>query len=158
MDIKFRTKFDRIRVYTDPGDPMVNDYMSVYDDDGKRKVIVSGQYNLYDKIQSYRDNCDLHTILERYKRTGDETLLMRRQAVFADVTEMPKTYADVLKLSMASQGLFDALTAEQKLKFNNNPDEFLASFGTPKFDEVFKAIDEKTELQKEEAKEEKING
>ena len=160
MDIKFRTQFDRVRIISDPGSPMVNDYISVYDNDGKRHLEVSGQYSIYDKIQSFRDSCELSTILERFQKTGDVEILQKRKAVFADVTEMPTTYADVLKLNIASEQLFNSLTAEQRLKFNNNPDEFLASIGTDKYNEVFKPLEEKAKLKAEEItlEKEKIDG
>lgn len=150
MAAKFRTQFNRIRVVSPAGSPLVNDYISVYDNDGKRHLEVNGQYSIYDKIQSFRDSCELSTILERFQKIGDIEILQRRKAIFADVTEMPKTYADVLKLNIASEQLFNALTPEQKLKFNNNPDEFLASIGTEKYKEVFKPLEEKEKLKAEE--------
>lgn len=136
MAYKYRTIYDRRISVSNPGSDMVADFVSVYDEDGKRKVVKSGYYSLYDEIQSYRESCDLKSILARYVQTGDESLLKRREAVFADVTLMPKTYAEMLQLSNAAENLFKALSPDKREIFNNNPDEFLASFGTDKFNEV----------------------
>ena len=38
MSEKFRTVYDRIRIISNPGSPMVDDYVSVYDEDGKRSL------------------------------------------------------------------------------------------------------------------------
>lgn len=136
MAKKFRTIFDRRISVSNPGSAMVDDFVSIYDEDGKRKVVKNGQYSLWDEIQSYRESCDLKMILKRYQQTGDESLLERRKGVYADVTNMPKTYAEVLNLTNAAEQLFASLDKDKKLIFNNNPDEFLASIGTDRFNEV----------------------
>lgn len=136
MSKKFRTVFDRELVVSNPGSDMVTDFVSVYDDDGKRKLVPNGQHSMFDEIQSYRENCELKTILKRYVQTGDDTLLKRRQAIYADVTDIPKTYADVLRVANAAQEMFDVLSKDKKEAFNNNVDEFLAAFGSKKFEEI----------------------
>lgn len=145
MAKKFKTIYDRVRTFSDSGSPFANDYISVYDKDGKRSLEVKGKYSLYDEIQSHRDSCDLQIILKRYLNTGDESVLQRRVAYYTDVTDIPKTYADVLKLANAAREMFSVLTTEQKEAFNNNPDEFLASFGTEKYDRIFKKEEPKLE-------------
>lgn len=136
MSEKFRTVYDRIRIISNPGSPMVDDYVSVYDEDGKRSLEKSGEHSIYDEIQAYRPNCELKTILARYVQTGDESLLQRRQAMYADVVDIPKTYADVLRLVNKANQIFETLPVEDRAVFHNNPDEFLASLGS----ETYKAV------------------
>lgn len=136
MSKKFRTIFDRKLVVSNPGSDMVTDFVSVYDDDGKRKLVPNGKHSMFDEIQSYRENCDLKIILKRYVQTGDDALLQRRQSFYADVTDIPKTYADVLRVANAAQEMFDVLPKDKKEAFNNNVDEFLAAFGSKKYEEI----------------------
>ena len=47
MAAKFRTQYNRVRVVSPAGSPMVNDYISVYDNDGKRHLEINGQYHMF---------------------------------------------------------------------------------------------------------------
>ena len=119
MSEKFRTVYDRIRIISNPGSPMVDDYVSVYDEDGKRSLEKSGEHSIYDEIQAYRPNCELKTILARYVQTGDESLLQRRQAMYADVVDIPKTYADVLRLVNKANQIFTKIINQCNRIHNN---------------------------------------
>ena len=137
MSEKFRTVYDRICVVSNSGTPFINDYKISYDDDGKRCLIKSGVINVYNQIQSARESCDLNIILEKYINIGDPAILNRKSTFYGDVTEIPTNYADILRLGIEADRIFNSLTAEQKLAFDNDKDVFFASIGTEKFNNVF---------------------
>lgn len=45
--------------------------------------------NLYEEIQSYKDDVDIYNLLKQYVATGDESILNQRVVSFMDVAEIP---------------------------------------------------------------------
>lgn len=138
---KFRTIYDRERITSCVGDPMVNDYESVVDKDGSRHLEIVGQHSLYDEIQAFKDSCDLKKIIEKFQLTGDVSLLQQKQGFYADVTEYPQTMAEMIQLSDYARKIFDSLPVDDKALFNNNIEEFLVSMSSQ--DDKYKAIYDK---------------
>lgn len=149
MSELFRTVYDRVRTVSNPGTPYLDDYKMEYDSDGKLKLIKDGKTNIHDMIQSYRSQCDINIILEKYLNIGDPAILNRRQAAFMDVSEIPTNYAEILQLNMDVENKFNSLPADIKAKFNNNKDEFFAAIGTEKFNSAFADFYKKPETTKE---------
>ena len=127
---KFRTIYDHVVVASNSGTQMVKDYQSVVDDDGSRHLVVVGEHSLYDEIQSYKESCDLKKIIERFQLTGDVSLLQQKQGFYADVTEYPKTMAEMIQLSDYARDLFAQLSPDDRAIFNNNIEEFLVSMSS----------------------------
>lgn len=153
MSEKFRTIYDRIRTVSNPGSPFINDYKLSIDDDGKEILIKSGEINVYNQIQACRESCDINMILDRYINVGDPTILNRSQTFYADVTEIPKDYAEILRLGIEADNIFNSLSVEDRAKFDNDKNMFFASIGSDKFNEVFgykKDSEVKSDEQKSE--------
>lgn len=130
---EFRTQFTGARRYiSHSGDRIVPVYSLVYDDDGKAGLKEVGKTDLYSSIQSHRDSCDIHVLLKRYAN-GDVDALSRVQGVYADFTQAPKTFADMLNLVNAGHEYFDSLPVDVKQQYNNNFAEFMADFGSKEF-------------------------
>lgn len=143
----FRTQFDKPeRFYTDVGSRDVPTYRAVIDDAGRIDLVQSGLHNLYSEIQSHRDGVDIHVILERFAETGDQTLIDRRQALYLDVADFPKTYAEMYQQIMDSKAEFYQLPLEIRAKFNHSPEEFFASIGTQKWFDVFGQNDNNSDV------------
>ena len=66
---------------------------------------------------------------------GDESAINVRSGEYIDVTEMPKTLAEVFDRSVQAQQLFDKLPVDLKEMFNNSPTEFFAAYGSKEFDD-----------------------
>lgn len=133
MFVDFRSQYDgHSRVYLDPGDPVKHVYEGRYDAQGRFDLEEVGQEDFYAYIQSHRDSVEIHALLQRFN-AGDESAFSRRQGFFADVSEMPKTYAEVLQSVLVGEQTFNRLPVEVKRKFNNSFSEWLASFGTEAF-------------------------
>lgn len=135
--MEFRKTYERKRMTSNPGSRMENEYKVVKDDDGDTVLKKVGEYCLYDQIQSYKDSCDLNKIIEKFKITGDPSLLMQKQTFYADVTEYPKSYAEMLQTYQAAKEFFYSLPVDDRAKFNNDPDQFYSSIGSETFNSIF---------------------
>lgn len=134
---KFRTVYQRERHTSCPGDPIALEYGLEKDEKGASYLTVIGKFSLYDQIQAYRDSCDLGLILDRFMKTGDVSLLQQRQGFYADTTEYPKNYAEMLQLAKKAEEFFYTLDPDARAEFNNDPDQFFASIGSEKFNAIF---------------------
>lgn len=80
--------------------------------------------------QSFKDECDINRIMARYQVTGVlPEQLMPGNAQYVDVTGIEYQSA-MLKVADA-QSLFERLPAEVRLRFKNDPSEFLTFAENP---------------------------
>lgn len=93
-------------------------------------------HNLYSEIQSHKESVDINCILERFER-GDMNVLNRRTGIYLDVTDMPKSYAEMYQRIMDAEAHFKALPLDVREKFHHSPQEFFAAIGTDKWTDVF---------------------
>lgn len=129
----FRTQFDsHDRVHLNPGDRVKDVYSPFFDDRGVLSLEVSGQENLYQYIQSFKESTDIHVLLKRFVN-GEADALSQAQGFYMDASDMPKTYMEVLNSVIAGENAFNSLPAEVKRQFNNSFSEWLASFESPDF-------------------------
>lgn len=130
---RFRTQYsDRTLVYQEPGNPIKQVYSPRYNDDGVLDLVVTGQENLYDYIQSHKESTDIHVLLTRFAN-GEEDILSRMQGFYADVSDMPKTYAEVLNAVIVGEETFARLPVEVKQRFDNSFAVWLSSMDSPDF-------------------------
>lgn len=137
MDIVFDTKYTR-----NTKDKKFDLPQEIYDkesDNFHLEVNKAGQNNMvkdeirvnwYEQIQSYHDGCALKCLLDKYKQTGDVSILNRKSGEYFDASEMPTTLIDMYKKVQEGEQLFENLPKETKEKFNNSFTEFLAKNGT----------------------------
>lgn len=109
------------------GNRMEPEYKERYDENGKAYLEQVGEVDTYEKIQSYRDECDVMSILSRYA-AGDQTV-MSNPGWYIDTTKMPTTYTEYLNLMNEQREKFDQLPIEIRMKFNNNFNEYMATAG-----------------------------
>lgn len=133
--MKFRTQYDsRVPVYQEPGSPIKLVYSPRYDDNGVLDLVVTGQEDLYDYIQSHKESTDIHVLLERFAN-GEVDVLQRMQGFYGDVTDMPKTYAEVLNAVIIGEETFARLPVDVKQRFDNSFAVWLSSMDKPDFSE-----------------------
>lgn len=134
--MKFRNKYVRVPVPpSDCGSRLHNDYKMKVFDDGTRDLVVVGQINIYEMIQSHKDSVDLKLTLERYAR-GDESSVNRRQAFFGDFTHMPTSLAELSQRILDAEDLFNTLDVDARRAFDFDAGKFFASIGTPEFETI----------------------
>lgn len=132
---KFRTQYDHKEVFSNPGSQYVLTYKPVYTDEGALDLVVDGKIDVYEQIQSFKESCELESILKRFQN-GDVNALNQRLPYFADVTEMPDTLAGFLKLYQDAENTFAKLPADLRSQFNNSASEFFASAGSDRFNKL----------------------
>lgn len=118
------------------GSPVKNSYYPEVQPDGTIRLVVDGEINTDDIIESYAASCSLEVILNRFKM-GDTSALNVKVPLYLDLTEFPKTYAEVLQLGIDAENRFAQLPVDVKQQFNNNWREWLAMTGT---EEWFKSF------------------
>lgn len=137
--MKFDTQFARLGVSgekSNPGSGMKDTYKMHVDENGKRELKKSGEYNLYAEIQSYKDSVSIDYILSRFIN-GDETALSRVQGIYGDFTEMPKTMAELQQRVIDAEHLFDSLPLDIRAQYNHSASEFFAQLDSDKTKAIF---------------------
>lgn len=133
----FKTQYDgRVRIFSEPGTGIKITYEPYFDDNGVLQIKETGKVNQYLEIQSHADSVDINVILARYQ-AGETDVLNKVQGFFADVTEMPETYAGMLNLINSGKNFFEELPTFIKERFNNSFAEFLTESGKPGFEKKF---------------------
>lgn len=125
----FKTQFDlRERVTANSGSPVRVLYSPKFDEKGVMSLVESGKENLYEFIQSHKESCDIHVILERFAR-GDVSALERVQGTYGDFSNMPRTYADMLNLVRSAEDAFSNLPVDERAKYGHSFERWLTEFG-----------------------------
>lgn len=154
MNSKFRTKYDHVETFTPAGDPIVPEYIGRYDENGILVLDKIGEHNLYDEIQSHAESVDLNNIIRRYEN-GEVDVLARAQGVFADITQAPKTYAEMLNLLRCAEEIFDQLPSDIRAQFDNSFEKFFAQDGMSYIlagdGDHEKPVEQKDEVQTDES-------
>ncbi len=135
----FDTQFTRLGVSGEkskPGSGMKDTYKMHVDENGKRELKKSGEYNLYAEIQSYKDSVSIDYILTRFVN-GDETALSRVQGIYGDFTQMPKTMAELQQRVIDAEHLFDSLPLDIRAQYNHSASEFFAQLDSDKTKAIF---------------------
>lgn len=75
----------------------------------------------------FKDQCDINRIVARMQKTGDISALNTDRPWNAlDTTALPTNYTDALLLTMKVRDNFMALSAVDRQKYNNDPQEWIA--------------------------------
>lgn len=119
----------RERVLSNVGSRIHEIFTAKFDEKGSMYLEKTGEENIYDQIQSHADSVDINVLLKRYAN-GELDVLSKVQGVFADVTGMPRTYAEMLNIVNEGTAAFEQLPVETRAKFNHNIVEFLQESGT----------------------------
>lgn len=135
MPITIRTQYDTYSDFPVPhgvshsGSSTKPTYSSYYDSHGVLQVEQDGVINLYEEIQSHKDSTDIHVLIERFHQ-GDLEIMERMQqhpGVYADVTGMPKTYAELLNTLHHGEQEFMQLPVEVRSQFGHSYEQWLAA-------------------------------
>lgn len=133
--ISFRHQYDdHRRVFQPHGESIHILYSPHYTEDGTLELKATGTEDLYEQIQSHKESCDIHEIVNRFV-AGDESVLSRAQGFYADASDMPKTWMEVMNSVIAGEHAFNSLPVAVKQQFGNSFSTWLSSFESPDFAE-----------------------
>lgn len=143
----FKTQYDdHSRVHLNPGERIKKLYSASYTARGVLQLKESGEEDLYGYIQSHRDSVDIHVLVERFN-AGEEDVLSRFQGFYADASQMPSTYAEVLNSVIAGENAFASLPVEIKQRFGNSFSRWLTSMEEPDFAEKMGFVEDSRTAQ-----------
>lgn len=74
--------------------------------------------------QQFKDECDINNIMKKYSTTGEFTHLTSKEGVYADFSQITD-YRDMLDTVIYAQDAFNALPAEMRKRFDNDPGKLL---------------------------------
>lgn len=114
-------------IFSNCGEKTRPNYKPMYNENGSYTLVEDGVIHSYDDIQSWKATCDMSTIIERYIRTGDSSILNHRVGFYADVTDLPTNYAELANTLHNADLFFNALPADVKEQFEFNPAKFFAT-------------------------------
>lgn len=130
---------ERGRSITNSGDPIHIIYAPTVMPDGTINLVKSGEENTDDKIESYRMSTDLSVIIARYLK-GDESVLNRYEGIYADLTQAPKDYRQVLDAAINAEMAFTALPIELRKIWNNDWRQWMAAAATKEWLDAMQPI------------------
>lgn len=132
MTVRMYSSYDKRPCKVAPaGSRFAEDISLKYDERGNRIFYSKGKIDIYEKIQSFKDECNLELIVARCTASGDFSPLQRVQGFYADVSNMPKNLAEVYSSVSTAQRIFSELPQDVASKFSNFED-FLSSIGDEK--------------------------
>lgn len=116
-------------MYSNSGSPVKKVFKPKILENGSVELIPVGEDNIYEKIQADRDSCDINILIKRFV-SGDVDALNRTQGFYADISNMPKTYLEMLNTVKGAETAFYQLPLEIREKFDNNFNLWFSSMET----------------------------
>lgn len=80
--------------------------------------------------QSFKKECDINSIMNKYRKTGLVDHVTRFQGDYSDLTDVP-TYHDAMNKVIEANEAFSTLPSELRKHFSNDPAEFLQFVADP---------------------------
>ena len=124
----------RPRYYTDPGSHEAEIYEMTIDKKGHKALVCTGTKDIWEEMQSYKDECDIKQIVAR-AAAGDYEALNQRQGYYGDITDTPATLAEAQNAIIKLSNEFDSLPPEIRAKFDNSKEVFVSQYGTEQWAE-----------------------
>lgn len=147
--MKFWNRSERPKTTpANPGTPEEPTYEIDIDLRGHKSLIQTGYTNTYNRIQESLEETKIENIIRR-ALGGDETALAVMHGSYIDVTDAPKTLAEMQQLVIRATNQFNELPLEIREKFNFDPGQFVAEYGTHEWEKKMERPKTIGDLQKE---------
>lgn len=134
---KFGTKYqtEKEKHYSPMGKRIQMEHTAHMGLDGRRTLIADNPKPIYEMIQAHKDSCDIERIVKR-AINGDLSVLNAMDGQYIDITGAPASLAHAQQIIINAKEQFNKLDADTKAKFENNPEVFVATVGTDKWNEI----------------------
>lgn len=120
---------EHIRFYCKSGSRYADKHAVRIDDKGHKTLVKTGEKtDIYAKIQSHKDECDIELILQRAEVEGYE-ILDKRQVISGDVTAVPKSLMEAQMMLQNMENDFNKLPIDVRRQFNFSFNEYVAEAG-----------------------------
>lgn len=127
---KFYTAYGEKRetIPQQPGSRMEPHYVERYDKNGHPYLVKDGETNVYEIIQSHKEECDINLMMQRF--AAGDTSVVRKDAKYIDTSELPTTIHEYFNLMNAQREKFNALPVAIKQAFDNSFEVWASTSGT----------------------------
>lgn len=141
VKIEFGTRYGKNPVYpVATGTEYDTTYHVDIDKHGHKRLIADGKTNRYEKIQSFAEECKIENILARC--AIDPYALNQRVGQYVDVVNAPKTLAEAQNIMIKIKNEFMSLSVEDRNKFGNSVEKYIAQYGSKSWAEALGLIKE----------------
>lgn len=117
---------------TEAGETMRRTYLWELNEKGEKVLTLDQIIDQQAEIDSYLEETKLENIIRRASIDPDlaARLIPDIGGGLQDTTEMPKNLMELQNIMLRAEQIWDEIPKEIKLKFDNDVDKFVASFGT----------------------------
>ena len=142
---------------TEAGEPIRRTYLWELNEKGEKVLTLDQTIDQQAEIDSYLEETKLENIIRRASIDPDlaARLVPDMGRGLQDATQMPENLMGLQNIMLRAEQIWDEIPKEIKLKFDNDVDKFVASFGTVDWAKNLGIYQEKEpeEPKKEEATE-----
>lgn len=115
-----------------PGEHLRPLYKSQIMKDGSIKLHDAGYQDTDAFIESFRESCELKTLIKRYE-AGDLQALMQVNTFDGDFSMMPNNLGQALEILQTAQSAFDYLPKQTKDAYGNDYKKWIQDYGSDAF-------------------------
>lgn len=129
MSDLFYTPLNRPFRRTSPvGSRIKKKYQLETDPDGRRILVETGVTDVYEQIQSYKNECLIENIVKRHL-AGDPTALAKTQGVYCDTTLIPNDLISAHEAVKQAESIYKRMPADVRGQYASFKD-FVNNFGS----------------------------
>lgn len=117
---------------TEAGENIRRTYLWEFNEKGEKVLTLDQVIDQQAEIESYLEETKLENIIRRASIDPDlaARLVPDMGGGLQDATEMPENLMELQNIILRAEQIWDEIPKEIKLKFDNDVDKFVASFGT----------------------------
>ena len=117
---------------TEAGETVRRTYLWERNEKGEKILVLDQTIDQQAEIDSYLEETKLENIIRRASIDPDlaARLVPDIGGGLQDATEMPENLMELQNIMLRAEQIWDEIPKEIKLKFDNDVDKFVASFGT----------------------------
>lgn len=115
--MKYNTKEECNKFFTNPGDRYVQEYDTIVEPNGRIILKESGKKDLFQEIQSWRDQTDMHWVLQQMA-LGQYP--KRENLMYGDFSEAPENMVQAMQMMINAEKAFYDLPLDTRKKFDND--------------------------------------
>jgi len=117
---------------TEAGENVRRTYLWEHNEKGEKVLKLDQTIDQQAEIDSYLEETKLENIIRRASIDPDIAARIKPDigGGIQDFTEAPQTLAELQNIMLRAEQIWEEVPKETKLKFDNDVDKFIASFGT----------------------------
>ena len=117
---------------TEAGESIRRTYLWEFNEKGEKVLTLDQVIDQQAEIDSYLEETKLENIIRRASIDPDlaARLVPDMNGGLQDATNMPENLMELQNIMLRAEQIWDEIPKEIKLKFDNDVDKFVASFGT----------------------------